>query len=85
MIWKAQGGSPWGTFRWDPATGHTTTLAAKGMPAPGRLTFVLPGGFAPAINNSDEVALIGWLTALRTAGAAPAIQVGAREPAATGG
>jgi len=31
------------------------------------------------------VALLGWLTALRTAGAAPAVQVGAREPAATGG
>jgi MFS family permease len=30
-------------------------------------------------------ALIGWLTALRTAGAAPTVQVGAREPAATGG
>jgi len=30
------------------------------------------------------VALVGWLTALRTAGE-PALQVGAREPAATGG
>jgi hypothetical protein len=30
------------------------------------------------------VALIGWLTALRTAGE-PAVQVGAREPAASGG
>lgn len=55
------GGSPWGTFRWDPTTGHTTTLATKGMPAPGHLTFALPGGFAPAINSSDEVALIGWV------------------------
>jgi hypothetical protein len=53
------GGSPWSTYRWDAATGHTTPLALKGMPATGNLTFTLGGGFAPAINSSNEVALIG--------------------------
>jgi hypothetical protein len=53
------GSDPWGTFMWNAATGHTVPVALKGMPATGDLTFVNPSGFAPAINSSNEIALIG--------------------------
>lgn len=51
--------SPWGTFLWDAATQSVTPVALKGMPATGHLAFTLPGGYAPAINDRGEMALIG--------------------------
>jgi hypothetical protein len=51
--------SPWATFMWNAATGHTVPVALKGMPATGDLSFTYPGGYAPAINSSNETALVG--------------------------
>lgn len=53
------GTSPWGTFMWNAAVGHTVAVALKDMPATRELRFVSPGGYAPAINSSNEIALIG--------------------------
>jgi hypothetical protein len=50
-------GRPWGTFLWK-GTNQITTVALKGMPATGNLIFTAPGGFAPALNNADEMALV---------------------------
>jgi hypothetical protein len=53
------GSNPYGTFLWTATSGHTTPVALKDMPATGDLTFVNPGGYAPAINSSNEIALVG--------------------------
>jgi hypothetical protein len=55
------GTSPYGTFLWNAATGHTTPAALKDMPATGDLTFVSPAGYSPAINSSDEIAIVGMV------------------------
>jgi hypothetical protein len=53
------GGRPWGTFLWNAAKQQVTTVALKGMPATGNMEFTAPGGFAPALNNANEMALVG--------------------------
>jgi hypothetical protein len=50
---------PWGTFMWDAAKQKVVSIALKDMPATGNLTFLKPGGSAPAINNSNEIAFAG--------------------------
>jgi hypothetical protein len=47
-----------GTFLWDFKAQQATTVALKGMPAVNNLTFEQGGGFAPGINNSNEIALV---------------------------
>jgi hypothetical protein len=48
-----------GTFLWDARTLQVTTVEVPGMPATGNLTFTSDGGFAPALNNSGDIVLIG--------------------------
>jgi hypothetical protein len=55
----SNGTSPWGTFRWDAATQRVIPVALKGMPATGNLVFTRPGGYAPAINDHNQMALVG--------------------------
>lgn len=52
-------GRSWGTFLWNPNNQQVTSIALKGMPATGNLLFTLPGGNAPALNNDNEMALVG--------------------------
>lgn len=56
------GPQPWGTFLWNPSNQQITSIALKGMPATGDYQFVAPGGSAPALNNANEIALIGRVT-----------------------
>jgi hypothetical protein len=53
------GDSPYGTFRWDAKTQKVIPVRLKGEPATGNLVFTSPGGVSPAINNRDEIALVG--------------------------
>jgi hypothetical protein len=55
--------TPFGTFLWDSKTQKATTVAMKGMPATGDLTFADAVGFTPVINNSSEIALVAAVTA----------------------
>jgi hypothetical protein len=48
-----------GTFLWEAKTGTLSAVALKDMPATGDLTFTVPAGIAPAINNPGDIALIG--------------------------
>jgi hypothetical protein len=48
-----------GTFLWDFKAQKTTAVALKGMPAANNLSFEAAGSFAPAINNRNEIALLG--------------------------
>jgi hypothetical protein len=48
-----------GTFLREREAGAVKTLVLKGMPATAGLTFAIPAGFAPAINNQNEVVLVG--------------------------
>jgi hypothetical protein len=54
----SNGSGPWGTFLWDAATQSVIPVALKGMPATGNLVFTQPGGFAPAINDRGEMAVV---------------------------
>jgi hypothetical protein len=45
-----------GTFAWEAGTCRFTVVALKGMPATEHLIVRNPGGFSPAINNSNEIA-----------------------------
>jgi hypothetical protein len=47
-----------GTYLWDREARKVTPVILKGMPAVENLTFTEPGGFYPAINNRDEMALV---------------------------
>jgi hypothetical protein len=47
-----------GTYLWDAKTQKVTPIALKGMPAANNLTFETGGEDFPAINNSNEVALV---------------------------
>lgn len=47
-----------GTFLWDAKAHKVTPLALRGMPAVYSMTFTEAGGFGPAINNRNEVALV---------------------------
>jgi hypothetical protein len=51
------GSNPLGTFFWKAAAQTLAPIALKGMPAGGDLTFTVPGGTTPVINNHDQVAL----------------------------
>jgi hypothetical protein len=53
------GDSPYGTFRWDAKTQKVIPVRLKGEPATGNLVFTNTGGVSPAINNRDEIALVG--------------------------
>lgn len=48
-----------GTFFWKRETQVTTPIALPGMPAGADLTFTEGYGGIPAINNRDEIALVG--------------------------
>jgi hypothetical protein len=48
-----------GTFLWEAKARTFTTVALKDMPATGDLTFTIPGGIAPAINNPGDIVLVG--------------------------
>lgn len=50
---------PWATYWWDAGNQTATKVVLAGEPATGSLVFTKPGGIAPAINNRDEIALIG--------------------------
>jgi hypothetical protein len=52
------GKTAYGTYLWDPKAQQVTPVALTGMPAVNNLTFETGGGFAPAINNRNEVALV---------------------------
>jgi hypothetical protein len=52
---------PWGTFLWDAAKKKVVSIALKQMPATGSLVFQKPGSYGTVINNSDEIALAGWV------------------------
>jgi hypothetical protein len=47
-----------GTFLWDARTRKVIPLALRGMPAVYSMTFTDAGGFGPAINNRNEIALV---------------------------
>jgi hypothetical protein len=47
-----------GSFLWDYAAQKMTAVALKGMPAVNDLPFEDAGGWAPVINNNDEIALV---------------------------
>jgi hypothetical protein len=44
------------TFLWDAQSGKVQVVARRGMPAASGLTFTLASGFAPVINNRNEIA-----------------------------
>src|SRR5260370_39094259 len=48
-----------GIFEQDQQSGKVTAVALKDMPATGNLTFTNAGTCSPAINNRDEIALVG--------------------------
>jgi hypothetical protein len=52
------GAGSWGTFLWDAAKQSVVPVALKGMPATGHLVFTQAGGFAPAINDRGEMAVV---------------------------
>jgi hypothetical protein len=53
------GFSPWATYFWAAANQTGIPVRLQGEPATGNLVFTRPGGIAPAINNRDDIALIG--------------------------
>jgi hypothetical protein len=60
---RIQGGVPFtGTYLWGYQARKVTPVLLKGMPAGQNLTFTAPGGFSPAINNRDELALVSFLS-----------------------
>jgi hypothetical protein len=59
----AGGFNPWGVFRWDAETQKITSIALKGMPATGNLSFVRPGSYGSAINNDNDIVLAGLVKA----------------------
>jgi hypothetical protein len=52
------GDRPWGTFLWDAASQKTIPIALKDMPAADNRVFTMPGGVAPVVNDSNEIALV---------------------------
>src|SRR5262249_31697367 len=53
------GSGAWATYWWDAGNQTAIPVRLAGSPAWGSLVFTSPGGVAPALNNRDEIALIG--------------------------
>jgi hypothetical protein len=56
---SADGAGPWATYWWAAGNQTAVKVALGGEPATGNFVFTHPGGVAPALNNRDEIALIG--------------------------
>jgi hypothetical protein len=61
-IGSTSGSGPRATYWWDAGNQTTIPVRLKDEPATGNLVFTNPSGATPAINNQDEIALIGQVS-----------------------